>query len=283
MPDQNVNAAVAEYQRLREQDSSALLNQQQILDRNQNLRAGVDLQRDPDASRPPDYYLNVFSISPLEHVRYRPPDFPVIKLAACPKDKPWALVFRIPDVVRAKWMNTDTGQLQTKGDRGERWATDLLNPANITENQWIATNPEMDHFFGSEDLVRRGLFWSRNAEPTAEELRMSRERMEKHFRSEVQKADELAREGNLKLISGEQHAAAEYLGLNSIWHVRTQVPIACPNCGESISPNAAFHASGAGVLCVIDWKRTVEAGAKTRDQVPEEKRWWDEPKPQRKA
>jgi hypothetical protein len=52
----------------------------------------------------------------------------------------------------------------------------------------------------------------------------------------------------------------------------------CETCGESIQAGAKFHKSETlGVICinpsVEGWKAAVNAGIKSREDVPEEFRW----------
>lgn len=285
MPDTGVVDYVANLTQMRAQDSRGMIEGQQQFNQRSTVAAAMHLATDPDANRPPDYFVNIFSINPMEHVRYRPPDFPIIRLKACPKGKPYELVFRIPNVVRSKWQSPETGEILTKGDYGERWATDLLNPGNLSFDPWQNTEgTPMDQVFGgSEDLIRRGVFWTRSAEPSAEDLQRARTRMERHFKAEVAKADQLARTPeSMKDISAEMHVAAEYLGISSAWHTVTVVPEPCPNCGEPVKRGVAYHASLTGSVCVIDWQRTVEAGIKSKADVPESKRWWKEEKEPRR-
>lgn len=230
---------------------------------------------DVNLQRTPAYWIHIFNISPNQYVRYRPPQFPRIVLAPCPSDKEWVEVARIPDIVNEKEINPDTGLVSYRGSRGERFATDLVNPSNLTNNMWAEIAPNwMDG--GGDDLSRKGVFWSKNEVPTREELQKSRRRMEQYYREQFQRAEDLARAGKAAEISKEMHLAADYLRLSTTWHVMTDVPYPCPNCGEAIKPGVAYHASSVGGICVIDWKRTVAAGIKQKSDVPEEVRWWTE-------
>ena len=80
-------------------------------------------------------------------------------------------------------------------------------------------------------------------------------------------------------IGQEHHDAAEYFHVKNAWHTVAELPTLCENCGEPLPmATVPFHRNMMGLICVRDWKRTVEAGAKTREDVPEEKRWWKEAK-----
>lgn len=256
--------------------ASDIFNQERMRDRNQAFAVASIISKDAGYNAPPAYYLNIFNISPVEHVRQRPPDFPRIVIRACPKGDPWMLSVRVPNLIHYKIVSPDTGQPSFMSLRGERWATDILNPANLGENIWAEAGKTTleDLHGGSDDLTRRGCFWTRNDKPTTEELKLCRNKLEKHYRHVVQLAEDLARTGKMNEIGGEAHIAADYLHVNSAWHLVTAVQEPCPNCGQPINPGIAYHPSAVGGVCVIDWKRSVAAGVKTKADVPEEMRWW---------
>ena len=139
-----------------------MLGQQAILDRNQNLACATIIGRDPNYNRKPDYWINLFNTQPVEHTRHRPLDFPTIKITACPKGQPWVLALRVGNIVNYKQPSTDTGEPVFSSITGERWATDLVNPANLGTNMWAgAYSSEVEQMHGGgDDLARRGVFWS---------------------------------------------------------------------------------------------------------------------------
>jgi len=266
---------------------SEIMNRERMLDANQSLKVASIIASDPSYNRPPDYWINIFNISQVEmpgepgisFVRHRPTDFPTLRIRRCPPGQPWVLALRVGNIVHYKIPAPDTGQVNFASIDGERWATDLINPANLGRSMWTnQDNSDMDQMHGgSDDLSRRGVFWSLKVEPTAEELAKARARMEKHYRQEVQKAEDLARAGKISEIGSEAHAAADYFRESYGWHVKTSVLDSCPNCGEPIKSGIAYHQSPLG-LCVLDWKRTVAAGVRTKADVPEDQKWWaDEP------
>lgn len=249
---------------------SDIFNQQYKQDQSQLLGVAHIVATDRDYNRRPDYWLHVFNISNREFIVRRPPDFPLIKIKACPKGDPWTLALRVGDTVRYKFVPAETGSPAFFSISGERWACDIINPANLGDKMWQdVTNLEIRAFHGSDDLSVRGVFWSRNEQPSAEELHMARTRMEGHYRAVVQDAEEKYRDGKAKELGEEHHAAADYLHINAPWHVKSAVQEPCPNCGEMINPGIAYHPSAVGGVCVIDWPRTVRAGVKRRDEVPE--------------
>jgi hypothetical protein len=236
----------------------------------------VDFRGDANVDRPVDYWIHVFNIGRQSFTVGRPPCFPVVQIPACPEGKPFVEVLRISNVVNEKWIDAGAGEIRVHGIRGERFAMDLINPANPGESMWQEIETSwIDQ--GGNDLSRRGVFWTKNAEPLEEEIRRARVWMERHYRALLERADLQARQNRTQDISGEAHVAAEYFHIQSSWHNIARVPEECPNCGESIKTGLAYHVNGTGMLCVIDWKRAVEAGVKTRSDVPEAKRWWVAP------
>lgn len=272
------------------------------------------LYNDANLMRSPDYWIYIFNISKQEFARYRPTDFPKIELKACAKDQKCRIVCRVPNIVNLKIPNLDTGQMTIVGIPGERFATDLVNPANLSNNMWNAfEDPNVTWLDGgSDDLSRRGVFWTTTVlcsgcrkqiaerfdghltrwihqdgteicddavpEATDEDMERARTRMEKHYQAMIDQADELAGNNQRSDIGKEAHIAADYFfKVSTSWHHTVIRPATCPNCGDQISSGIAYHISQSiGSLCIIDWKRAVMAGVKKREDVPAELRWWDD-------
>lgn len=228
--------------------------------------AWTDMTADPNFSRAPDFHIFFFNISHVEHHASCPPCFPDIALRACPPEKPWELVYAIPNVVNEKWVDSASGEIRGKGTDGRYFATNLLNPANTSGNQWNSAEDWSDA--GGMDLTRRGVFWSMGKEPRSEELQKARERLIKHYQRMIRQADDYASRQQLDFINLEHHAAADYLKVRATWHTAVEVPEDCPNCGGSIKKGAAFHPAEGGGICVIDWQRTINAGVKKLNDVP---------------
>ena len=261
-------------------DSEVAPKLSQALSQGQNMK-GVrfhDFRGDPYVDREPDYYLYVFSTVNRVFVVERGTQFSKITLSACPPEQPWAMVARVPAVVNAKEPD-ENGEVRLRPIYGERFATDLLNPANLGVDIWAEITDWVDSG-GTNDLTRRGLFWSRNEVPTAEELSKCKLRLEKHYKEVLLHADRLARENRLQEIGPEHHIAADYFHVRSTWHVVAELPSLCPNCGENITKGVGFHTTPQGIFCIIDWQKAVNAGIKTKDDVPEDLRWWNKPDPE---
>jgi hypothetical protein len=139
-------------------------------------------------------------------------------------------------------------------------------------------------FTEGNDYGKLGVFWSLNDPPTDEEVAKAIQRKEAFYRRRLNQARALEASSPKDLhlfLTPTDHIAVDYFARvyeseeQFSWHKVMVMPSKCPNCGESIKTNVAFHASAAlgGVLCVIDWKRAVEAGVKKLEDVPESKRW----------
>jgi hypothetical protein len=232
----------------------------------------IDFTQDANLQRPADYHVYLFNIAPRRFEVRRPPSWPLITFPACPADKSYVMVGRVPNVVQEITMVVD--RTVVNGIRGERFATDLLNPSNLGIDPWAEVTDEQVAWIdgGTDDLTRRGMFWSLNETPEPQELAMAKSRMERHYRSLLKHGDELFRANRHREIGMEHHLAADYFHYRAQWHFVAEAPNFCPNCGEDVKPGIAFHMNN-GVLCVIDWQRAVAAGAKRIDEVPEEHRW----------
>lgn len=237
----------------------------------------IDLRGDINASRAPDYFLYVYNIAQRTFEIRRPPQWGLIKLAACPKGEPYVKAMRISNVVQEKWVDPDSGEIRYRGMAGERFAMDLVNPVNIGIDMWAEiANEELTWIdSGTDDLSVRGLFWSPSDPPKDWELGKTRGRLENFYRGKLSQARHYAQTDKTRdQIGPEHHLAAEYFRIRESWHTVAELPSFCPNCGEELpNPNVAYHKNSMGDRCVIDWKRTVEAGAISVDQVPEAKLW----------
>lgn len=261
--------------------------------------------------RQPEYFLSVFNIAPKKFVVNRPPQFSAIVFLPCPAGRSWLKVATIPDIVGEKWVNAESGKIDTNGVRGERFVMDLLNPSNLGIEMWREITDEQMTWIdgGTSDLTRRGVFWTRNDEPgqtclahggcgnaakcpqcgadTFSELSLAKSRMEKHYKQLLMQADQYQREGHLNEIGPEHHLAGDYFHVRTPWHVVAELPQTCPNCGDAIKEGVAFHISSVGTVCVLPtqeaWQRTVNSGVKRRSDVPDEYRWWQTPAEKRAA
>lgn len=261
----------------------------------------VDFTQDANVSRAPDYYLYVYNISRRQFNIARPPCFPHVKLSACPEGQPYVKVMKVGNVVNEKWVD-DNSQVRNNGIMAERFLTDLLNPTNLGINCWQEVTDDQMSWIdagGTNDLTRRGLFWSRNEEPgrtcmvhggvkqeilcpycfqpTHDELELAKTRMQRHYRQLIAQADKYWRDNQRMEIGPEHHMAGDYFKVKAEWHTIAELPSICPNCGEAVHEGLKFHTTAAGVICVNPtqegWRAAVNAGVKTKDQVPEDFKW----------
>ena len=279
-------------------NSTKARQQEYVLAQDANMKGiqFTDFNADPNVGREPDYYLHVFNIANKGFDIQRG-TMGTIHFAACPSNQMYKLVGRFPNIVNQKEID-ENGRVRAYGIVGERFVQDLIDSSNLSVEMWREVTDEQLNWVhgGTADYSRRGLFWTRNAEPgktclkhggcgvltacpvcgeaTQEELKLSRARLEKHYKALIQEADRFHREGQYKEIGPEHHLAGEYFRVRAPWHTVAELPTLCENCGEIIpDSNPAFHMGPMGV-CVRDWKRAVAAGVKKREDVPDEFRWW---------
>jgi hypothetical protein len=235
------------------------------------------------------YLFNVGTFAPLlengnrAHIIMRPPLIPMIAIPACPAGEPYVKCCSFPELVSQFRTDPMTEQPVVHNDEAAHVAQDIINPQNqlaagvsakvVIENQWREVASPLHQ---GDDLGKFGVFFSLNETPAAEELARAKARVEKTYRAELTKAEMQARAGKLGDISELAHFAADHFRVQAGWHVAVTVPDDCPNCGEPIKKGIAYHVNSFGATCVIDWRKAVAAGIKTKADVPEELRWFKE-------
>jgi hypothetical protein len=94
-----------------------------------------------------------------------------------------------------------------------------------------------------------GVFVCAGSEPTAEELRVARERLDEFYRALVAAADrEWERSHSFLFIHDLQRRAAANLGLEKEWYYRSREMAECPGCGDRVKPGVAVCKSCGAVL-----------------------------------
>jgi ribosomal protein L37AE/L43A len=94
-----------------------------------------------------------------------------------------------------------------------------------------------------------GVFVCAGAEPTAEELRAAREKLDEFYRALVAAADrEWERSHSFLFIHDLQRRAAANLGLEKEWYYRSREMAECPGCGDRVKPGVAVCKSCGAVL-----------------------------------
>jgi len=239
---------------------------------------------DPNVYRKPEYFVYVYSIvdprpAGAKLNRHLPPLVPNMEIAELKPGEEWTLVTTIPHPVNQQEINPDSGQRTASFHMAERVAMDIVNPGNHSLDQDAKITVTATSSIG-DDYGKLGVFWSKNYPPTKQEIAAAVLRKETYYRFRLQQARVLESSSPKDLqewLSADDHVAAEYFGEEFSWHRKATKPVNCPNCSEPIrSLSIAYHASTAmpGTICILDWQKTVEAGVKTKADVPESKRWW---------
>jgi hypothetical protein len=242
---------------------------------------GLSQNMDPELYEPPRRFVYVYSVvdpRPTPLMRYLPP---LVKNLRIPELKPgerYTLVTKISDPMLQPDYDVDSGQKKVHRHNGLKVAQDIVYPENVTLDQDFQLKPEHVYAEGN-NYGHLGVFWSLNNPPTEEEISKAVARKERYYRALLEQARVLETSDPKRMnevLSINHHCAADYFGEEFAWHRTAKKPMACDNCGEPIKPGVAFHRSTDGIICVLDWKRTVDAGVRKPEDVPESKRWWKE-------
>lgn len=228
--------------------------------------------------RNPDYFVYVYNVSELEMVVSRPPLFDQLKLAAKPAGtNDYVLVAKFPQPILTPKGNVDSNEIEFVQNDARAFVMDLINPDNRTTNQDAVVQSTSK---GTNDLGRRGLFWSLNGPgaskygyleaPTEAEVKSAHERLKKHYRQILNdmKAMEISNPALMhETLAPEHHIAAEYFGESYSWHQKQVRVEYCETCGEKCRAGAKFHRLEDGGMCVRSWPDAIKAGVRTRAQA----------------
>ncbi|MGH7441584.1 MAG: hypothetical protein ACREKE_02800, partial [bacterium] len=262
-----VDATISSTSSLAVEQTREMSHQENV----KNLPIGfVGFTTDPNVDRPPDYYIHIYNISPMSFFLTKPPLAPIFNIPPCEPGTPYRLIASLPNVVNQKHIDSSTGQILNTGFRGEAVANDILNPSNTSGTPW---SDKEDWMNVGTDLTTQGCFWSRENPPSAADLAKAKSRMERRFTQIVEEGNKLHTAGKLAEINPDHHQAAAYFHLQTPWHRTYEAPVSCPSCGEEIKAGVAFHRNSANTICILDWKRSVEAGIKDLMDVPFDQRW----------
>jgi hypothetical protein len=218
-------------------------------------------------SRKPDFWVYLYNVSEQSFDVFRPPLFASIRIPGRKRGEIYTTAARLPSPLLAPQGSVDTDEISTQLLDTRRICMDIINPDNLSLDQNAVTAKPTNI---GNNLGQRGVFWSLNSPPTEQEIKEAVVRMEKHFNSVLEKMKALETsdpKALLEAISPEAHTACDYFGVETSWHGRRSRPMDCPMCGERIKAGVAFHKLEDGGLCVLDWTRTVRAGAKTLQQA----------------
>lgn len=229
-----------------------------------------------DLARPPEYWVYLYTVSKLEFVVERAP---LIRRLIVPASKPgerFRLVARIPhpfpqveiDPMRGDWLVHDRGP----GHDGRRVAQDICFPDNTTLEQdaYLRVQNFKPLSYGT-NLSAQGVFWSLSNPPEEAEVAAAENRRHLYYKELWDQANALwtsEPKALQDIITRDHHAAAEYFGVDVGWHQIPKRFVECPNCGEKVREGVAFHRNEAvGAICVLDWRRAVQAGVKSPKQA----------------
>jgi len=205
--------------------------------------------------------IHIYNILELSHEVTQPPNFPRFKVPACERGKQFSHT-TIPRFIRNRFNKPGTSEYYYQREDGRKSANSLLNPAvhpaSPWEMQFLEIAPgdkrQADDQFGN-NLNAYGVFWSLS-EPDdpdlKQELELAKARVEHTFKTLVDQAEMLYAQNDRKSITPRMHFAMDYLGLQAPWHQSTARMIACPNCGDLVRENTAYHKNAFGEKCIID-------------------------------
>jgi hypothetical protein len=231
--------------------------------------------------------IYIYNTLDMAHVIEQPPLFGHMHIPACPKGKKFIYTV-IARYVKIPYEDYARSERRYEIEDGRWSATSLLNPSVHPASPWESQFRERTTHGDQtgNNLNAFGVFWSltKPDDPKLEqEIEMitrgrdGRSGVLKTRRDLVAEGERLnAVPKNRELITPRMHFAMDYLGLKAEWHMLHEHMVNCPNCGELIREGLAYHRNAFNEKCVVDWRRTVEAGALKLEDVPPAKRWWNE-------
>jgi hypothetical protein len=183
----------------------------------------------------------------------------VYKMEPCTKIESYSRPYFVASAQMFTHFNPMTGTTEVL-------AKDIIRGEKLAES--ILKAPGFD-----TDLTEWGAFSTLNDVPTAEEVAEAVAKLNKKYQVLFNEGESLAAQGQLKMITNTQREAAAWLGKPTSWNQVIEMYETCEGCGENVKAQVVVHSCG----WVRNWKKAVENGMKTLDQVPAGKRWVDEP------
>ena len=217
--------------------------------------------------RKPDYWVYLYNVSEQSFDVFRPPLFANVHIPGRKRGEEYATAARLPSPLLAPQGSVDSDELSTNLMDTRRVVMDMINPDNLSLDQdaVIAKPSNIGNNLGA-----KGVFWSVNNPPTEDEVKAAVRRMEAYFNKVLEKMKALETsdpKALLEHLGPEAHTAADYFGVETSWHGKRSRPQDCPNCGDRIKAGVAFHKTEEGTLCILDWKRAVASGVRTKQQA----------------
>jgi hypothetical protein len=250
---------------------------------------------DPNLIRPPEYFVDIFSVADRDLTVSQPGlNIPSLKFAHnpdCIKDKTaYECVYTVASPYHVVHVEQINGTLVTTSYTAERVALSLINPNQKTLSMDGYIQPDTVIGWG-DDYIQRGLFFVRRERsevventrtlnngkklkfttyiPPKEEIVAAVLRKEKFYNETLDEAKSLEM-GNPAYFREhliwhpECHDACEYFGIETSWHQKRMhkaAPSTCPICKMDKPTGAAFHFLPNGRACVTDWDTAIASGA----------------------
>lgn len=222
------------------------------------------------SSREPEYFVYLYNVSETKFTVNRSPVVAEMVLRAKESGEDYKLVGQFPQPLLVPVGNLDSNEIELKPVDARRFAMDICNPDNWGLDQNAVIDPKQGTSGGTNNLGKKGLFWSLNNPPKPEEVKMAVNRMESFYKSKLEEARTVEVSAPAKLsetLSPEHHQAADYFGEQFSWHGKKSKPADCPQCGARIQAGAKFHPIEGGGFCVNDWDAAIKAGVRSRAQA----------------
>lgn len=208
--------------------------------------------------------LYIFNISDQELV-WREPGFPRYVVPACEKGKPFSDPLVIPGIVSEEYLDDSSTE---------------FNHYNAVEIGYaiLKIGPGMK---ATLDLTNKGYFMSDTNPPHPSRLAEAQAKYNIFCDQLIKEADSIMAQGektgpNGQMLNESHYRALAYRKQTRDWGKGTVEMVDCPMCYQPVPKGAAIHAACGAV---IDWRKAVEHGIRTRESVPEGMRWWKEPVP----
>jgi len=247
--------------------------------KNREVNDNFVFTSDANLTHEPKFWVGIFNVADFEHRIERPWVHPqrmgqLIVVPACEPGQDYSKPFVIPDIVQMKVERPGSWEIGTRGADGRFLAQDAINPEDPKGN-WktvrdAGTGVSMNE---GTNLYYYGCFWTtaptkEELQPTEEELKFARTRLERTYNRLVQEANLLFLQGarGIEQIGHLHRKAANYFGIVSGWNETHVRKLACPNCGEPLIQSAAVCTK---CPAVINWQKALDLGLRTVKQAVE--------------
>jgi hypothetical protein len=202
--------------------------------------------------------------------------FPRLYLRGCESGERYVTCCSVPDPITQGRPDQENGGVRLDEHDGWRAVIDLLNPRNFSRDPFLGSkNPDFFANRAGTNLIAEGFWPSLHEKPPEDEIKVAERNRDAHYRWLTKEATRLAAVSTKDLNEFLQtypdtHIAMDGLGLSATWHTLNVVRQSCPNCGDEIKANVAFHRSSVTEkLCVINPKEAYKAKAITKEEYEE--------------